>query len=208
MATGIRMGGERGRRARRGSDERGASLILALIFIVAVSLIVIPLADWAANALTATQKFRSVSTQDYAISSVVDTAIQAIRTTPDPLTDTFLVNGVGVAPVGTCWQPSSGSTSSYAIDGYTVNVWCQTSENLNDSVTGTRVVTFYACTSAYEGGSESACLSRPQLLAQVAFDDYPYSGGVTLSQQCNIETGSCGFSQTLNEWQWYTQAGA
>lgn len=192
-------------RAReRAADERGASLILALIFIVAVSLIVIPLADWASSSLINTSNFQKVSTLDYALSSATNTAIEAIRRTPEPQDPNLNSQGYGVQPVGYCWPPSSGSVSSISVNGYTVDVWCQTTVNLPQSAT--RVVTIYACTSRVGGGSEAACQAAPQLQAQVSFDDYPLNGGVTLVNQCNMETGSCGFSQTLTQWIWATQA--
>lgn len=188
----------------RRSEERGASLILALVFIVAISLIVIPLADWASSSLINTNNFQKVSTLDYALSSATNTAIEAIRHTPQPQTPSLNAQGYGVESVGDCWVPSSGNVSSLTINGYTINVWCQTTVNLSQSAT--RVVTLYACTSTQGGGSESSCQAAPQLEAQASFDDYPLSGGVTLINQCNIETGSCGFSQTLNQWIWATQA--
>ncbi len=188
---------------RRRRDERGASLILALVFIVAVSLIVIPLADWAASSLNNTGTFQNVRTLDYALSSTVDTAIQAIRNTPVPSHPTLDANGYGVQPAGYCWAPTSGTTSSLDVNGYTIDVWCQTTVSLPQAAT--RVVTLYACSTTFDHGSEATCQGAPQLEARVTFDDYPANGGVTLVAQCNIETGSCGFSQTITEWVWATQ---
>lgn len=188
------------------ADERGASLILALVFIVAVSLMVIPLSNWAASSLNNTTNFQKVSTLDYALSSATDTAIEAIRHTPQPLNPSLNAEYYGVQPTGYCWQPASGTVSSLQINGYTIDVWCQTTVNLALDVAGTRIVTLYACTSTVGGGTEAACQATPQLQAQVSFDDYPLSGGIKLISQCNIETGSCGFSQTLNQWIWATQA--
>ncbi|MHB1569732.1 MAG: hypothetical protein ACYC0H_11055 [Solirubrobacteraceae bacterium] len=185
-------------------DERGATLILALVFIVAVSLIVIPLADWATNSLNNTGTFQNVRTLDYALSSTVDTAIQAIRNHPEPSRPTLDSHGYGVQPVGFCWAPSAGTTSSLALNGYTIDVWCQTTVSLPQAAT--RVVTLYACSSAFDHGSEATCQAAPQLEATVTFDDYPANGGVTLAAQCNIETGSCGFSQIITKWVWATQA--
>ncbi len=187
---------------RAGRDERGASLILALVFIVAVSLIVIPLADWAAGSLNNTNTFQNVRTLDYALSSTVDTAIQAIRNTPVPADPVLDSNGYGVQPVGYCWAPASGTVSSLDVNGYAIDVWCQTTVSLPQAAT--RVVTLYACSSTYDHGSEATCQAAPQLEARVTFDDYPANGGVTLVAQCNIETGQCGFSQLITKWVWAT----
>jgi hypothetical protein len=186
-------------------DERGASLILALIFIVAVSLIVIPLADWASGSLTNTGQFQNASTLHYALTSAANTAIEGIRYNPLPSGANVSLdsNGYGVQPVGACWTPYTGTTSSVTLNGYNVNVWCQTTVNLTQSAT--RVVTLYACVSTFGGGTETGCQAAPQLQAQVTFDDYPTDGGITLVRQCDVETGSCGFSQFLNRWIWATQ---
>ena len=190
-------------RAARTRDERGASLILALVFIVAVSLLVIPLSDWAANSLSNTGSFQTARTLDYALSSTVDTAIQAIRNTPVPSNPTVNSQGYGVQPVGYCWAPASGPLSSLNVNGYTIDVWCQTTVSLPQAAT--RVVTLYACSRAVDQGSEATCQASPQLEARVTFDDYPHDGGVTLSAKCNIETGSCGFSQSITKGVWATQ---
>lgn len=196
---------EPGARVHSAPDERGATLILALIFIVAVSIIVIPLANWAASSLRDTTNFQKVSTVDYALSSAVNTAIESIRTAPEPSSPSIPnVNDPAPQPIGVCWSISSGTTSSVTLNGYTVNVWCQTTINLETS--STRVVTLYACLSTYGGGSLASCEATPQLQAQVTFDDYSGAEQALLFQ-CNIEApGSCGSSQTLDQWTWASQA--
>ncbi len=69
--------------ARNSHSDTGSVLILALVFVIAVSLIVVALADWATNSLNDSTKFASASNLHYAASSVTDLAIQSIRTFSD-----------------------------------------------------------------------------------------------------------------------------
>lgn len=182
--------------------ERGAVLILALIYVVAIGLIVGTLADWSASSLDNTTHFESASNLHYALSSATNTAIESIRYAPIPTNPTVAEYAGQATPLGECWTPSSGGTTSQlTVDDYTVDVYCTTTIDLKNTTSNnaTRTVTIYACLSTE---SMSDCEASPQLTAQVAFDDYPDEGGVTLTEQCNLETGECGYGQTLIYWTW------
>src|SRR5271165_5564156 len=69
-------------RARQQRDESGAVLVLALIFMVAVGLIVGGLASWTSNDLKNALNFQSARNAQYALSSASQLAIQNIRYTP------------------------------------------------------------------------------------------------------------------------------
>jgi hypothetical protein len=192
-------------RGRNGSpqrnDERGSSLILALIYIVAIGMIVGALADWAMNDLTNTTHFQNANSLDNAISGATEVAIQSIRYYP---------NYANTNPnYGACWN-ISGSTwaSDVTINKDIVAVWCSTVEKLKSP--NTRAVTFIACpetaaalsTQTGAAAAESACQAKPALLAAVTFDDYPSGGGGLLSQTCSGGQGVCGFAATTTQWSW------
>jgi len=179
--------------------ESGAVLILALVYILAVSAIVAALASWSSNDLRNTTKFSTSSSLDYSASSAINTAIQSIRYTPNPSgTPTPLTP---TAPAE-CWTPQSGSVSTISLNNMTMAVWCSTVESLSNSIPGypnaTRVVTFSACLSSVATGS--ACQSAPILQAVVSFDDYPPGESVQLLAQCAPPT--CGPEMTLDSWVW------
>ena len=67
---------------RRERSERGSSLILALVYIVSVSLIVGALADWAMDDLKNTTHFQSAASIDNAVSGATEIAIQSMRYYP------------------------------------------------------------------------------------------------------------------------------
>jgi hypothetical protein len=185
-----------GRTRRRGEahSEAGAVLILALAYIISVSMVVLALADWATSDLHNTSAFNSATETHLAYSGAMNSAIQAIRYTPDP-SATPTANTATPNPPGTCWVPSSGSVSQLTIDGYTVDLYCSTVENL--PLSDTRTVSLYACSSTW---TETQCLANPELSAVVDFDDYPGGGGIRLSTQCTPP--SCGYGETLVSWTW------
>ena len=198
----------RGRHGCAG-DEAGAVLILALAYILAISLIVGALADWTMNDLNNTTHFNSTAQLHIAVSSVTNLAIQNIRYTPDPSNAANLIS----TPLGPCWAPASGSptnVSQYLVDTYTVAVWCTTSTTFASEQT--RTVTFYACLSSLTSGSSNStittattnCQNTPKLKAVVVFNDYPPQGapGQTLECDAPLGLGQCGEGMKLQSWIW------
>lgn len=191
-------------RAKR--NESGAILILALVYIVAIGLIVGTLADWASSDLDNTGNFQKASNLHYALSSATDSAIESIRYAPYPYQPTASEYQNGTpTPLSECWN-AAGGISQLTLDGYTVDTWCTTTINLTSS-TATRTVTLFSCVSST---SSASCQASPQLTAQVSFDDYDNTP--SLVNQCNIEypgnsgisgpSSACGYSQKLDYWTW------
>lgn len=186
------------RQSRHRTSETGASLILALVYIVAISLIVGALADWAMNDLSNTTRFQNVSSVNNAISGATEVAIQSVRYYP---------NYSGTTNYGNCWNPTSTSASDVSINGYLVAVWCSTLENLKSP--STRTVTFGACvvtSTAVNPANVTTtmgnCTASPTLKAVVVIDDYPSGGGGLLTQTCSGGQGVCGFAATTTQWTW------
>ena len=182
------------RRRRAARDDRGAVLILALIYIVAVSFIVGALADWAMNDLNNTTTFDSVSQVHYALSGATEAAIHDVRFSPIP---SIPISYGTASPITECL----GGSTSISINGYNVAVYCSTVINLAQAAT--RTVTFYACqwTSSTDATS---CASSAHLTVVVAYDDYPAVGGLLLTEQCNLVVPAtpCGYGQTIEQWVW------
>lgn len=175
-------------------SERGAVLILALVYIVVIGLTVAALTNWASNDLNNTTKFQDASSEHYALSSAMDTAIESERYAPVPTNPGS--GQYGGTPLGECWQPASG-TYQITVNNYSIAVWCTAEINLSSS--STRTLTAYACPSSL---SSSACEAAPSLTAVVTYDDYPDPAGTQLTSQCNVNGGQCGYSETLVSWTW------
>src|SRR5580698_2582055 len=110
-----------GGRRHHDRSERGSSLILALVYIVSVSLIVGALADWAMNDLSNTTHFQNASSLDNAVSGATEIAIQSMRYYPQyPATASPLV--------ANCWTPSGTLASDVLINNDLVGVRCDTQE--------------------------------------------------------------------------------
>jgi hypothetical protein len=192
---------------RPNGEDVGAIMILALVFLVAVSLVIVALISWVGTSLTATAAFSTERTNEYAATSAVDLAINNSRyqfdngvSPSDPMH-----NAVEPAP---CWntagQIGGGAAGQPpAIDGVTMDVWC--SMQWQPQSSQTRVITYSVCPSSV---SNVSCGAQPLLQAVVAFDDYPPGlGTVSLTPvPCSSRTatngGTCGESQTQISWQW------
>ena len=201
--------GGSGQKSRRNS-ESGAVLILALVYIIAISLTVGALARWATDDLDNTNNFSVTGQLHTAMTSAMTTAIESIRYTPWPsgtgTTGEYLLPTKGVATGwGWCFQPTSGTVSSITLTTYTksvptvytIDIYCNTVEhNLEKE---TRVVTFAACPSTT---TAAACEANPLLSAVAEFDDYPSGGSQGLQTQCNVVPVPCGEGQLLKNWIW------
>ncbi len=192
FAPRFRLGAIRGRRGSK--DESGAILILALVYIVVVSVIVLAMSSWATNDLKNTTVFTNVNSTNYAATSATDVAIQSIRYNPIP---SSTPGGGAPTPYAECWVPTSGTVSQLTVDNVNIEEWCSTTENLASPQT--RVVTLDACVGS---GAASVC-SSPWLVAVVAFNDYPPGGQPLLPTQCNLMAQkTCGEGVTIESWTW------
>ena len=147
------------RRAR--PDEAGASLVLALVFLVIIGTIVGGIASWTANALGDTIVFQNASKVQSALLTASNTAIQTIRYNPmiglrqdDPQT-------LNANPPAPCFGTSSTSqVDPFSPDtSYTVDVWCSTVWNPTSQ--STRIVTVSACLSSNDSGNASTSRGQP-----------------------------------------------
>ena len=164
----------RGETAR---DERGSVLVLALLFLVAISLVLTALASWATNDLNNSTKFSAARSLQFA-----------------PL----LASGqtLNASPANYCWGsgPTSELAGASSVDGVAVEVWCSTV--WAPSSADTRVVTFSTCLAGVSAGT---CALNPVLQSVVAFDDYPPGVSTPNNGVCAVY---CGTGLTIESWLW------
>ncbi len=175
-------------------DEAGAILILAMIFLVVVSLVVLALLNWVGTSLTATASFSNERSVEYAATDAVNLAIQNTRYT-------FSTQLENASPPQACWYDSNGNPQQpQAIDGISVDVWC--SMVWQPFSQNSRIITYSACPTT-ETTDPGTCGNAPLLQASVTFDDFAPGLGVPPAHpvQCS-QTGLCGQSMTQNSWQW------
>ena len=170
--------------------------MLALLFLVAISLVLTAMASWATNDLNNSSRFGSARSLQFAANSATELALQSIRYTP------LLSPGqtLNTSPPSYCWGsgPTSELTGSSSVDGVGVEVWCSTV--WTPASADTRVVTFSTCLA---GVSASACALNPVLQSVVAFDDYPPGVSTPNNGVCAVY---CGTGLTIESWLWSPDA--
>lgn len=183
-------------------DESGAVLILALVFLVVISVIVGALTEWTTNDLANSANFTTTQNVSNAASNAVNLAIQNIRYHPQLYTsvnNTTTDLTLNSSPPSYCW--GSGPSSQY-IDpnSNNMNVYCTTVWNPTEA--NTRQVTVSACPVSWSASwttAQTTCPQTPLLQAIVTFDDYPQGVSAPSDVQCVVY---CGSAMTINDWNW------
>jgi hypothetical protein len=175
-------------------NDRGATLILAMAFLVAVCIVVVSLSNWVGNDLNNTAHFTSAHALETAANDATETAIENVRYS-------FSSSMVNASPPVPCWTTGStpGQFTLTGVPTEVVNVWCSTLWAPESAAT--RTVTFSTCLSSV---SATACQANPELQAVMVFDDYPYPSGVASSSPCtttgSATTPTCGEGMTVQSW--------
>lgn len=197
----LRQAFSRWRRARSygaPAHDDGAVLILALVFIVAIALILSSLLSLTGNDILNASNLQSQRAVAYAADGATTAAIQAVRYSDTPFTtpQSCLPNG---AP-------------SISLDGLVMSVTCDGKSQNGRDTPGcykdvsnsnlpctTRVVNFVACS----GVSICSAASSSWLLqATVAFDDYKPNPPADPVDVCALSNGTetCGIGMAVVSW--------
>lgn len=181
-------------------EEAGAVLILAMVFLVVVSLIIAGLLTFSGSSLTASASFTSEQSIESAATSAVNLAIQESRITfASQMENAYGGQTTPSAQPSACWFNSTGQPlQPPPINNVQIDVWC--SMTWQPFSANTRTVTYSACLSTI---SNVQCAATPLLQAVEIYDDYPPGVGVPLVNpvQCNFYN-YCGQSTTQLSWQW------
>jgi hypothetical protein len=182
----------------READERGALLVLVLIFLVVVSLVVGGLLTTLRSDLANTANLAAARSLEYDAQTATNLAMQSIRYTP------LLAPGqtLNASPPMPCWAAGPGGKygSAYpshvvGADGVDVAAWCTT--QWFPTSARTRVVTIVACQATMGNAN---CAANPVLESVVSFNDYPPSVTNPTYGQCIVY---CGTGITLESWLLY-----
>jgi Tfp pilus assembly protein PilX len=186
------------RRKTRGDE--GASLILALIFIVVVSTIATAMTSWVTADLNNTAKFTGGQSIESAANSATETAIQSARYT-------FVQATINASPPQPCWTTSTPQGQIVVAEqntSVTLSVFCSTV--FDPLSTRTRTVTISTCIYSAAPSAAAACAASPLLQAVVILNDYPAVGAA----QCNPylpgptttvpDQTTCGTGMSVKSW--------
>ena len=165
------------RRGCCGADDSGVTLILALVFLLAVGLLLVVLASTTGADLLNSTNLRGQRSIEYSADGVTTIAAQNARYSGNPYSSS-----------PTDCLPNGGSMS---INGVVLAVYC--TQQLWDPISGvTRVINLYAC---HSGTCSSA---NAVLQAQVTYDDYSVSNEYHC--QYGGATSTCGTAMTIDSW--------
>ena len=118
--------------ASGGRDESGAVLILALVFLVVISVIVGALTEWITNDLANSANFTATQNVSNAATNAVNLAIQNIRYNPllyTSVNNTTTDLTLNASPPSYCWGPGPRPSTSIRTrcrwkPPYNMNVYC------------------------------------------------------------------------------------
>jgi hypothetical protein len=175
-------------RQKRARDDAGATLILALIFLVVISLTVIGLVRWTGNDLSNTSKFVGAQSVQSAANSANQFAIQFVRYN-------FLETGLDSSTPASCWVTGTGAVSATSLNDQSVDSWCMTLWYPGISLSQ-RVVTISTCASTI---SALNCGLQPLLQSIVSITD----GGSACFPVPNATStpNTCGQKVAIADWQ-------
>ena len=192
-------------RGQRNDPETGATLLLALVFLVVVSLLAVTLVRVAGNNLLQSVQFKSAQINQSATNSVTNVALYQTRYN----FPAYLQNNTAPYP---CWTTAAllGSTTSPSSSsltfplnsgiGVTVSAWC--TMTFDPTVAFDRVVSIYSCPI---GISADACKANPMTLAIAMFSDFPTDLTATNcvageGRQTLGTDSTCGITMKLTSW--------
>ncbi len=177
--------------AQRG--DQGAALILAIVFLVAMSILTVVLGNLATEAATTTTNARDQTTVESNAESAATVAIQEVRRSYGQASYGGPSDPKNCLPPGALTGPLSQTPYHTSL-----TVWCTGSQSL---LTSTRTVHFYVCgpSSVSFAHCRSHTGNSQLLFASVTYVDSP-GGDLPLSLCDPLSDATCGVTMTINEW--------
>jgi len=180
-------------------DEDGAILILALIFVIIVTLSILALITFGGVGILSASNLQGQRSMEYAADGATTASIQAVRYSsysfgnaqpvdclPDGAVLTLALN-----PTTNMYQ---STTAEMSINGNDMVVDCISGLPVQSVPQFTRVVTFYACLRA-----NAPCTANNSIVAAtVDFEDVS-SAGVNLCTSATVAS-TCGTGEVISSW--------
>jgi hypothetical protein len=164
-------------RADSGRGESGASLVLALAFLLIVSAAVATLTTWVSNDLRNTHQFSNVRLVHLVEADALNLDMSQVRPTPTACASTPFV---------------------YTADNPPVDVWCDPGVPA-PTKSASRTVTFWSCLASDSQASCKSNNSPISIKAVVIFDDYTSGVHVPSKIPC-APPQVCGTGMNVAEW--------
>ncbi len=179
--------------SQNGDRERGAVLVLALVFVIIMAVSLLAVVNLGGDALRNTANLKGERSLEYAADAATDASVEAVRYSYYAFDGVTNPQNTGCVPDGAVLtMPDSASMPP--INGIKMNVTCTGAPVATPPLQNTRTVTFYAC----QQGQGLCTPSNSALVAQVVFQDYSAVG----IYSCSPSTGSatCGTGEVIQSW--------
>ena len=159
-------------------DEQGATLVLALVFMIIIALVLVPLVTFSGNGLQNTSNLLQEQSLEYRSNGAVEVAVQTVR-----YTDVTYSGGSCFASGSPTVQIGQAGPSNPPVY---VNCSTVPLSQLPSDTGVTREINVYAC------GSTSCSASNYTVWATVDFQDGP---------TCSPDSiGDCGAMESIKSW--------
>jgi len=161
---------------RRPRDEEGATLVLALVFMIIIALVLVPLVTLSGNGLQNTSNLLQEQSLEYRSNGAVEVAIQTVRYTD------------AIYGGGSCFSGGSATVQigQAGPNNPPVYVDCWSVSPPPSDTGASREVNVYAC------GSTNCKASNYTVWATVDFQDGPTCSPVSI--------GACGEIESIKSW--------
>jgi hypothetical protein len=177
-------------------DDVGAVLILALIFVIVVSLSVLGLITFGGTGLLNATNLQGQRSLEFAADGATSAAVQAVRYSYNQFSPSSIEDCL---PDGAVLTPSSTGSQTMFINGLYMTVDCaQAPPPLPPNVT--RSINFYACVQqgAVAQVPPNCLANNAVVVATVNFDDVSTSGLYACASATVSST--CGTGMTIGNW--------
>lgn len=187
------------------NDEAGTALILALVFVFAVSLVFVAIVSLAGTSLLNTTNLRSQRSLEFAADGATSAAVQWVRNAC-PYDSSGGANCSGMY-TGSTNQCLPNNTTSTTINGVAVSVVCESlsaAPPAGQPPLPSRTIQFFTCRSSVAlnaCNSTGSNASNLLLQAQVTFEDLdPNNNNTCVPSPPPGTSSSCGIGMTISYW--------
>ena len=170
-------------------DDSGAVLILALIFVIIVTISIFGLITFGGTGILNATNLEGQRSLEFAADGAATAAVQAVRYSNLGFNTTSVEDCL---PDGAVLNPASPTPQTMTVNGITMTVDCTATQLPASQPNVTRAIAFYAC-------QQAPCLANNSVVeAIVYFDDSSASG----LDECSspTETATCGAGMTIDSW--------
>jgi hypothetical protein len=183
-------------RTRARNDENGAILILALVFLIIVTLAIFGLITFGGVGILNSTNLKGQNALEYAADGATSAAVQAVRYSDDSFNNPQPLDCLPDGAVLTL-SGNQSTTPSMTINGDSIAVDCIAGQFPASTPSQiSRIVNFYACS---QTPTPVVCTANNSVVAaSVEFED---ESSTTLVDQCNSTTTlTCGTGEVIISW--------